>query len=118
MSGLAIHSALLIVNIPTMIMTRLTIIHKGPTISSLFDTCSALKTAKKANITKAATDNKPDSHLGKRVVRMYPIPVMNIPRYIADQAVVAIASPIKSDSALISAPVSYTHLTLPTILLV
>ena len=87
MSGLAVHSALLIVNIPTMIMTRLTIIHKGPTISSLFDTCSALKTAKKAKNTKDATANKPDSHLGKRLVLRYPIPLMNIPRYITDHCV-------------------------------
>ena len=67
-SELSVHSALLIVNIPKITKTRLTIIHKGPTMFSLFDTCSALKTAIKAKNTKDATDNKPDSHLGKRLV--------------------------------------------------
>lgn len=62
MSKLAAHSALLIVNIPTITKTRLTIIHKGPTMFSLFDTCSELKTAIKAKNTKDVTDNKPDSH--------------------------------------------------------
>ena len=45
----------------------------------------------------------PDSQLGKRLVHKYPNPVKNIPRYIIDQPVQAIASPIKSDSALSSA---------------
>ena len=39
------------------------------------------------------------------MVRKYPIPVINIPRNIEDQAVGAIAFPIAFDSALNSAPV-------------
>ena len=101
-----LYSALLIVNIPKITQTRLLIIHKGPTMfSPLFDNCSLLKRAKIANITKEATDNKPDSHLGKKLVRKYPIPVMNIPRYIEDQPVAAIVDSIDLDSVLInSAP--------------
>ena len=53
-------------------------------LSPLFDNCSGLKIARKANITKEVSDNKPDSQLGKRLVRKYPIPVMDIPRYIID----------------------------------
>jgi hypothetical protein len=107
MSELSVHAALLIVNIPKITKTRLSIIHKGGTmLSPLFDNCSPFKRARKAKITKAVTDNKPDSHLGKRLVRKYPIPVMNIPRYIEDQAVHPIASPIESDSALNPARVS------------
>ena len=60
----------------------LLIIHKGGTMFSLFNNCSPFNMARKANITKDATDNKPDNHLGKRLVRKYPMPVMNIPRYI------------------------------------
>ena len=69
-------------------------------LSPLFDNCSGLEIARKANITKEVSENKPDSQLGKRLVRKYPIPVMDIPRYIIDQPVQAIASPIESDSAL------------------
>ena len=72
----------------------LLIIHKGGTIFSLFNNCSPFNTARKANIAKDATDNKPDSHLGKRLVLRYTIPVMNIPRYIEDQPVHANASQI------------------------
>ena len=86
---------------PKITKTRLLIIHKGGImLSTLFDNCSGLKIARKANITKEVSDNKPDSQLGKRLVRKYPIPVMDIPRYIIDQPVQAIASPIESDSAL------------------
>ena len=44
--------------------------------SPLFDNCPGLEIARKANITKEVSDNKPDSHLGKMLVRKYPIPVM------------------------------------------
>ena len=74
-------------------------------LSPLFDNCSGLEIARKANITKEVSDNKPDSQLGKRLVRKYPIPVMNTPRYIIDQPVQAIASPIEADSALSSATI-------------
>jgi hypothetical protein len=69
--------------------------------SPLVDKNSGLEIAIEANVTKETTDNKPDSHLGKRLVRKYPIPVMKYPRYIIDQAVIPTASAIKSDSALI-----------------
>ena len=72
-------------------------------MSPLVDNCSGVKIATKAKNAKDTTDNKPDSHLGKRLVFKYPIPVMNIPRYIIDQPVQAIASPIESDSVLNSA---------------
>ena len=71
-------------------------------LSPLVDNCSGVKIATKAKNAKETTDNKPDSHLGKRLVRKYPIPVINIPRYIIDQAVIPIASASESDSALIS----------------
>ena len=86
---------------PKITKTRLLIIHKGGTKSSpMFDNCSGLKMARKANITNEVSDNKPDNQLGKRFVRKYPTPVMVIPKYIMDQPVQAIASPIESDSAL------------------
>ena len=92
------------VNIPKITKTRLLIPHKGGTIlSPLFANISVVEKARKANIAKEATANKPDSQLGKRLVRKYPIPVMDIPRYIIDQPVQATASPIESDSALNSA---------------
>ena len=69
--------------------------------SPLVDKNSGLEIAIEANVTKETTDNKPDSHLGKRLVRKYPIPVMKYPRYIIDQAVIPTASAIKLDSALI-----------------
>ena len=65
--------------------------------SPLVDNCSGVEIATKAKNTKEAAANKPDSHLGKMLVRKYPIPVMNIPRYIIDQPVIPIASAIKSD---------------------
>ena len=85
---------------PKITKTRLLIIHKGGTmLSPLLDNCSGLKIPRKANITKEVSDNKPDSQLGKSLVRKYPIAVMNIPRYIIDQPVDAIASPIDLNSA-------------------
>lgn len=67
--------------------------------SPLLSNCSPFKTARKANIAKEVTDNKADSHWGKRLVLKYPIPVMNIPRYMDDHPVHAIASPNKVESA-------------------
>ena len=68
-------------------------------LSPLVSNCSPFKTARTANITKDVSANKPDNQLGKSLVRKYPIAVMNTPRYIIDQPVHAIASPIDLDSA-------------------
>ena len=87
---MSVHFALLIVNIPKITRTMLLTIHKGGTMFSLFNNCSPFNMARKANITKDATDNKPDNHLGKRLVRKYPMPVMNIPRYIEDLSLIHI----------------------------
>ena len=87
------------VNIPKITKIRLLITHIGGTMSPpLFANISVVEKARKANITKEATANKPGSHLGKRLVRKYPIPVMDIPRYIIDHPVHAIASPNMSES--------------------